>query len=215
MGDRAGQGGEGHNEHAGAHGSLKLVAQHAGQDEQHHHTAAGTNEAADHPDDHTADDRLEGTLLSRDPLHGFFGGHNGLDDEFNAQQERHKHREAAHGGGRHQACHPAAHHGEQQHAGHHNQAVLDIKVLVFVVGVGRHRTGQHIRGKGNADCHVGVHPQEGDEHRADDRGSAHARKAGAQARAHSGKKGNNDGKQQVHLILLLPGSHPGFRSSYR
>ena len=215
MGDRAGQGGEGHNEHAGAHGSLELVAQDTGQDEQHHHTAAGTDKAADHPDDHTADDRLEGTLLSRDPLHGFFGGHNGLDDEFNAQQECHKHREAAHGGGRHQACHPAAHHGEQQHAGHHNQAVFDIQVFVFVVGVGRHRTGQHIRGKGNADRHVGVHPQEGDEHRADDSGGAHARKAGAQARAHPGKKGNDDGKQQVHLILLLLGSHPGFRSSYR
>ena len=35
------------------------------------------------------------------------------------------------------------------------------------------------------------------------------------ARAHSGKKGNNDGKQQVHLILLLLRSHPDFRSSYR
>ena len=41
------------------------------------------------------DDRLKGALLSRDPLHGFFGGHNGLDDEFNAQQECHKYRKAA------------------------------------------------------------------------------------------------------------------------
>ena len=32
--------------------------------------------------DHAADDGLESTLLSSDPLHGFFGGHNGLHDEF-------------------------------------------------------------------------------------------------------------------------------------
>ena len=35
-------------------------------------------------------------FFADDPLHGLFGGHDRLDNELDAQQERHKHREAAH-----------------------------------------------------------------------------------------------------------------------
>ena len=64
-----GQGGEGHNEHAGAHGGLQLVAQHTGEDEQHHHAVACADEAAAETDEHTAHDGLDGTLFGADTLH--------------------------------------------------------------------------------------------------------------------------------------------------
>ena len=50
-----------HNEYAGAHGGLELIAQNAGQQEQHHHAAARAHEAADKADDHAAGHRLEKT----------------------------------------------------------------------------------------------------------------------------------------------------------
>ena len=36
-------------------------------------------------------------LLGADALHGLLGGHDRPHDELDAQQQRHKHREAAHG----------------------------------------------------------------------------------------------------------------------
>ena len=69
-----------------------------------------------------------------------------------------------------------------------------------MVGIGRDGTGQHIRRKGDAHRHVGVHVQESDEHGADDRRRAHAGKAGAKAGPHAGKKGDQNGKQHVHLM---------------
>ena len=59
---------------------------------------------------------------------------------------------------------------------------LMIQILVFVVGIGRNGAGQHIRRKGDAHRHIGVHVQEGDEHGADDRRRAHTGKAGAKGR---------------------------------
>ena len=123
-----------------------------------------------------------------DALHGLLGGHDRADDELDAQQEGHEDREAAHGGRGEQTGDVAAHHREQQHACHHDEAVLDVQILVFMVGVGRYCAGQHVRRKGDADSHIRVHTEEGDEHRADDGGGAHPRKAGAKARAHPGKK---------------------------
>lgn len=63
MGNGAGQGGEGHNEHASAHGCLQLVAQHRGQDQQHHHAAACAHKATDEANDDAADHGLDGTLF--------------------------------------------------------------------------------------------------------------------------------------------------------
>ena len=79
-----------------------------------------------------------------------------------------------------------------------------------MVGIGRHRAGQHIRGKGNAHRHVGVHVQKGDQHGADDRRSAHTGKAGAKAGTHAGKKGDKHRKQQVHFIHSPLRSRPDF-----
>ena len=61
--------------------------------------------------------------------------HDGADDEFDAQQERHEHGEIAHRVRRDKARREAPDHGENQHARHHNQAVFDIEISVFVVGV--------------------------------------------------------------------------------
>ena len=69
-----------------------------------------------------------------------------------------------------------------------------------MVGVGRDSAGQHVRRQGDAHRHVGVHVQESDEHGADDRRRAHAGKAGAKAGPHAGKKGDQNGKQHVHLM---------------
>ena len=190
VGGRAGEGGKGHNEYAGANGGLQFVPQHAGKHQQHHHAAARAHEATDEANDDTADHRLDGTLFGGDTQHGLLGGHNGTDDELDAQQERHDHGEASHGAGGHQAGDVAACHGEQKHGDHHNDAVPDIQVLVFAVGVGGDGAGQHVGGQSDAYRHVGVHAQKCDEHGTDDRRGAHARKAGAEARAHAGEKGD-------------------------
>ena len=203
VGDCTGEGGESHDEHAGAHSRLELIAQHAGEDEQHHHAAARTDESADEADEHAAHQRLDSPLFGADALHGFLGGHDRAQDKLDAQQEGHEHREAAHGGRGHLAGHPAAHHREGKHAGHHDQAVSDIQVLIFMVGVGGHRTGQHIGGKGNAHRHIGVHVQKGDEHGADDRRRAHAGKAGAKAGPHAGKKVTRTGNNTFISCILL------------
>ena len=210
MGHRTGQGGKGHDEHAGAHGSFQFVPQHAGEDEQHHHAAARADKAADEADKHAAHHRLHRALLCADPLHGFLGGHDRAQNELDAQQKGHEHREAAHGGGGHLAGHPAAHHRKGKHACHHDQAVFEIQILVFMIGIGRHRAGKHIRGKGNAHRHVGVHVQKGDEHGADDRRRAHTGKAGAKAGTHTGKKGDKHRKQQAHFIHSPLRSRPDF-----
>ena len=213
MGDRTGQGGEGHNEHAGAHGGLQLVAQHAGEDEQHHHAAARADKAADETDEHSAHHRLDRTFFCADALHGFLGGHYRAHNKLDAQQEGHEHREAAHGGRGHSAGHPAAHHREHQHAGHHDQAVFEIQILVFVIGIGRNGAGQHIRRQGNAHRHIGVHVQEGDEHGADDRRRAHTGKAGAKAGPHAGKKGDKNRKQHAHFMRSPLRFRPDFSRS--
>ena len=48
---RAGQCCEGHDKYAGSNRCFQFVAQHGGQDEKHHHTAACTHEATDKTDD--------------------------------------------------------------------------------------------------------------------------------------------------------------------
>ena len=62
--------------------TLVPITQDRGQDQQHHHTAAGADETADEADQHTAYQRLDGSFLRGDALHGFLGGHYGTDDEF-------------------------------------------------------------------------------------------------------------------------------------
>ena len=192
-----------HDEHTGAHGSLQLVAQHAGEDEQHHHAAARADKAADETDEHSAHKGLDRTLFCADALHGFLGGHHWAHNKLDAQQEGHEHREASHGGRGHSAGHPAANYREQQHAGQHDQAVFDIQILVFVVGIGGHRAGQHIRRQGNAHRHIGVHVQEGDEHGADDCRRAHTGKAGTKAGPHAGKKVTRTVTNTFILCVLL------------
>ena len=194
MGHGTGESSEGHNEYAGAHGGLQLVAQDAGEDEEHHHAAARANKAADKANEAAADQGLDGPLFRGDTFHSLLGGHHRSHNELNAQQERHKHGEAAHGLGRQQTRHVAAHHRKGQHGKHHNDPVFDIQVFVLPIGIGGHGTGQHIGGQGNAHGHIGVHVQKGDQHGADDCRGAEAGKAGAQTCPHTGKKGDCNGK---------------------
>ena len=143
--------------------------------------------------------------------HCLLGGHNGTDDELDAQQERHDHGEASHGAGGHQAGDVAACHGEQKHGDHHNDAVPDIQVLVFAVGVGGDGAGQHVGGQSDAYRHVGVHAQKCDEHGTDDRRGAHARKTGAQSCAHTGEEGDGQYSDEFHTVFLqsAPPAEPG------
>ena len=197
--DSTGQRGEGHDEHTGAHGGFQLVAQHAGQDQRHHHAAARTHEAADKADQNAAHNGLNGALLGGNALHGLLGGHNGADDELDAQQEGHEYGEASHGVGGEKAGNIAAHHGEQKHRRHHDKAVAHVQIPVFMIGVGGDGAGQHVGGQSDAYRHVGVHAQKCDEHGTDDRRGAHARKAGAEACAHAGEKGDEKCDDKFHF----------------
>ena len=192
----AGERCEGHDENTGAHGGLELVAEHGGEDEQHHHAAARADEAADKADEHAAENRLHGALFRAHAGHGLLGRHDGTDDELHAEQKGHKDREAAHRGRGDKARGVAADHGEGQHACHHDETVADVEIFAFAVGVGRHGACQHVGRERDADRHIGVHAEEGDEHGADDRRGAHASKTGAEACAHAGEKGDEkcDGK---------------------
>lgn len=82
MGGSTGKCGKCHDEDAGSYSGLQFITQDRGQDQQHHHTATGTDEATDEADQHTAYQRLDGSFLRGDTLHGFLGGHYGTDDEF-------------------------------------------------------------------------------------------------------------------------------------
>ncbi len=197
--DRAGERCEGHDENAGAHSGLELVAEHGGEDEQHHHAAARADEAADKADEHAAENRLHGALFRAHAGHGLLGRHDGTDDELHAEQEGHKDREAAHRGRGDKARSVAADHSEGQHAHHHDETVADVEIFVFAVGVGRRGACQHVGRERDADRHIGVHAEEGDEHGADDRRGAHASKAGAVACAHAGEKGDEKCDDKFHF----------------
>ena len=199
--DCTGQRGERHDKYASADCGFQFVAEHGGQNQQHHHAAAGTDKTADKPDQHTADDGLHGTLVRRYAHHCLFGGHNRTDDEFDAEQEGHKYGKASHCPRGQQAGDVTADHGERKHADHHQQAVFYIQIFVFTVGVGGHSARQYVGRQGNADRHVRVHVQEGDEHGADDGGSTHARKAGAESGTHACEKRNNNREKQGHISV--------------
>ena len=201
VGNGAGEGGEGHDEHAGAHRGFQLVAKHTGEDEKHHQTAACAHKAADEADHHAAAQRLQAAHQRRKPGPLFLGGGHRQHDEFQAQEQCHEQREATHGLAGHQAGSPAAHHGEHQHGGHHHQPAPDVQIFVFSVGNGGSGAGQHVAGKGDAHRQVGIHVQEGDEHGADHRGGTHAGESGAQARAHPREKAYDQG--QKHLVIGL------------
>ena len=82
MGCSTGKCGKCHDEDAGSYSGLQFITQDRSQDQQHHHTAAGADETADEADHHAAYQRLEGSFLCGDALHGFLGGHYGTDNEF-------------------------------------------------------------------------------------------------------------------------------------
>ena len=198
VGNGAGQGGEGHDENARADGRFQLVAHDAREDEQHHHAAARADEAADHADYRAADERLHRALFRVHLRHRFLRGHHGAQDEFDAQQERHEDGEAAHRRRGDEACRVAADNGEEQHTRHHDEAVFNVEILVFVVGVGRDGAREHIGRERDAHGHVGLNTQKGDQHGADDCGGAHPGKAGAKPRAHARKKCDQNGRQDTH-----------------
>ena len=189
MGSSTGKRRKGHDEHTGSYGSFQLIPQDTCENQQHHHSAARSYKAADKTNHAAADQRLHRPFPGGNALHGLFGGHNRPDNEFHTQQEGHKHGKAAHGSGGNETGNVASHNGKGQHTDHHNQAVSYIQVFVLSIGVGRHRTGQNIGGKGDAYRHIGLHVKKCNQHGTDDRGGTESGKAGAQARAHSREKG--------------------------
>ena len=68
--------------------------------------------------------------------HGLLGGHDGPHKELDAQQQGHAGGEAAHGAAGEEAGGVAAHEGEEQHEGHHDEAVADVEVFALAVGPG-------------------------------------------------------------------------------
>ena len=193
MADGSGEGGERHNEDAGSHGGLQFKSKDGSQDQEHHHTSARPDKAADEADDGSADDGLDEPLLRVCRFHGFSGSHDGLYDEFNAQKQRHEDREAAHGGARDQAGYPAAHNGENENGYHHGNAVFDVQVLVFPVCVCADRACQHITGEGDAHRMVGLHVKKRNEHGTDDSRCAHACEAGTKPGADTCHKADEKG----------------------
>ena len=199
VGHGAGERGEGHDEHAGADCRFQLIAQHAGEDEQQHHTAASADEAADKADEHAAQHGLHGFCAGAFVRVGPFGRHHGTHDEFNAQQQRHHNRETAHGAVGHQRGRPASHHCEHEHRAQHDEPVFDVQIFVFAVGVGGHRRGQHVGRKRDADGLIGGEAQERDEHGGDDSRGRKPGQPGADAGAQAGKDINEDVKRHIDL----------------
>ena len=209
MADGTGKGCKGHNEYAGTHSGFQLIPQHTGQDQQHHHAAACTDKPANKADHHTTDHRLYKPLFGVYRFHCVLGGHNRLYNKLNAEQECHKYRETAHRAVGHLAGNPAAHHGKAQNRYHHHNAVADVQIFVFAIGISADRAGQHIAGQCNAHSLVSGHIQKGNEHRADDRRRAHAGKAGAKARADAGNKAHDKFNQHCHCFYP-PDTFPRF-----
>lgn len=199
MGSSTGECGKGHDKNARAHGGLQFITKYTRKDEQHHHAATCADKAADEADNGAADERLYSAFFRMDALHGFFGGHYGLDDEFYAEQEGHKDRKITHRLRGEKACDVAADNSEGKHARHHDKAVFDVEVFVFSIGVGRDCARQYVGRKRDANGHIRVHIKKGNEHGGDHRSGAHTSKASAEACAHAGEKGNKNSGKQSHF----------------
>mgnify|MGYP003098002925 CR=1 FL=1 len=169
VGSSSGQSSETHNKHAGTHSCLQLVAKDTGQDQEHHHTAACTDKATDKTDHHAADHGLDSPLFRRNTFHSLFCCHDRADNEFDTKKEGHEYGKASHSLGRNQAGNVASNGGKDQNTYHHDQAVFDIQVLVFVIGVSGNGTCEYVRGQGNTYRHVRIHMQECDQHGTYDR----------------------------------------------
>ena len=144
MRDCSGKCGEGHDKDACSNGCFEFVSQNRSQDQKHHHTAAGTDEAAYKSNDDTTDNGLYGTFLSGYALHRFLGSHNRSHNEFDTQQESHKDGEIPHGGRWYETGYITAHNSENQYGSHHDQAVFDIQILVLAVSISGNGAGQYI-----------------------------------------------------------------------
>lgn len=203
VGDGACQGGKGHDKHAGPHGGLQLIAQHADQDQEHHHAAACADKAADQAHRRAADDRLHGGLFSATGLVALPGRHDRLENELQPREQGHEHGEAAHGGLGEQGGDIAAHQRKDQHGDEHDEAVFHVQIAVLFVGVGRDCRGQHIRGQGNADGLIGVHVQKCDEHRRDHRRGGKSRQTGAEAGSRAGDETYDEFYEHT-VFLFLP-----------
>ena len=104
-------------------------------------------------------------------------GDDRLYNEFDAQQKRHKDRKVPHRRLWYDACHEAPDQREAQNGDHHDQAVSDIEILIFPIGIGRDGAGQYVARQRDTHREIWVHVQKGDEHGADHGGGAHSRKS--------------------------------------
>ena len=92
----AGQCSKGHDKDAGADGCLQLIAKYGGEDQQHHHSAACTDKAADQSDYDSTENGLDDSGFLVDGHHFFLCCHNRPHNEFDTKQHRHNGREPAH-----------------------------------------------------------------------------------------------------------------------
>lgn len=141
---RAGERSKGHDKHARADCGFQLIAEHCGENKQHHHAAARTDESADETDYRSADNGLYRTLFRRDFFHRLFRRHDRADDEFYSEQECHYNREAAHRCRWEQAREIAADDCEREDGRHHNESVFYIEVLFLAVCIRRDGAREHI-----------------------------------------------------------------------
>ena len=81
-----GQCGKCHDKDAGSHSCFQLVAQHTGQDQKHHHSAACTHKPADKSDDRTTYDRLDEAFSGVCGCHRFLGGHDRFYNKFDTEK---------------------------------------------------------------------------------------------------------------------------------
>ena len=157
MTDRPGEGGRTHDENAGADGGFQLITQHGGEYKQHHHAAASAHKATDETDHSAAEDRTNRFLSGGGGLKPLLWRQYRLDDKLDAEKESHQGRKAAHSSFGDNAGDVAAHQSETQDADHHDNAVFDIEVFIFAIGIGGSSAGQDITGKSNANGKVGIH----------------------------------------------------------
>ena len=106
---RAGERGESHKNTLVPTGGLELIAQNAGQQEQHHHAPPAPTKPQIKPTITPQATDWKNRFPGTDRIHRLLGGHHRPDEELDAQEEGHKYREAAHGRVGEKAGDPASH----------------------------------------------------------------------------------------------------------
>ena len=184
-----------HNKHACADCRFKLVTKHGGEHQEHHHSAAGTDKAANEADRRAACNGANRLLLCRGGKQALFRLRYRLNYEFNAEQKGHKNGKITHCCFGHNTCNIAARHREAKHGNHHYDSVFYIKIFIFSISYCRGGTGKNIAGKSNAHCKIRIHVKKSYQQRGYNRSCAHSGKARSEACAQPRNYANDYFKQ--------------------